>query len=98
MGYYIDPKEGTKEAWLAKYGRPLTGRPEWKSTAKSGELPVCLVDNRSFTAAGVCYSERETMEFARSDGRRKSWFVVPINHLIEVGAIPEGFALEELGP
>lgn len=98
MGYYIDPKDGTKESWLAQHGRPLPGQPKWKAVVKTGELPVCLVDNRAFTAAGVCFSEREQEAFARPDGRRKFWFAVPIQDLIQVGAIPKDFALEELGP
>ena len=97
MGYYIDPQNETKEAWLSKHGKPSPDQPKWKAAVKAGDLPVCLVDNRLFTAAGVCYSEREQEQFAQPDGRRKFWFTVPVKHLIEVGAIPKDFALEELG-
>lgn len=40
------------------------------------ELPVCLVDNGAFTAAGIAYDPRERDDFLRDDGRTKYWFAV----------------------
>lgn len=41
---------------------------------------VCVVSNFSFEAAGYCYDEREFEEFARYDGRQKTWLIVPDAH------------------
>jgi len=46
--------------------------------------PVCLVDNGAFTAAAVCYDERELEAFKRDDGRRKAWFQVHKDDLYTV--------------
>ena len=35
-----------------------------------------LADNGPFTAAGICYDDRELQDFARPDGRWKDWFAV----------------------
>ncbi len=64
MGCYINPSEMTKEKWLEKYGQ-VTVTPAWP--APEGTIPVCLIDNGPFTAAGICYSEREFKEFAAPD-------------------------------
>lgn len=98
MGYYIDPTDCTKEQWLLKHGTPVAGPPDWQAVHAAGALPVCLVDNRMFTAAGVAFSPNEQAAFARPDGRDKRWFTVPVSDLHAVGAIPKGFAIGELGP
>jgi hypothetical protein len=38
---------------------------------------VCVVDNGMFEAAAYCYSENEFHEFKRTDGRPKTWLIVP---------------------
>lgn len=97
MGFYIDPKNGTKEDWLFEHALLLAGPPDWATVRQQSRLPVCLVNNGMFTAAGVCFSPDEQDEFARPDRRPKLWFSVPIKDLYEVGALPQGFAVEELG-
>ena len=72
MGFYINPEDGTsKEEFLEKHGLRIE-HPTWPS--KPGTLPVCLVNNRSFTAAGIVFNDP-------SDHRPKRWYVVPIEAL-----------------
>jgi hypothetical protein len=84
MGFYINPQSGTKEEWLSKCGRriiiDLFSFEEYKEY-----LPVCLVDNGPFTAAGICYNECELDAFSDPmDSRPKKWYVVPTYKLLEV--------------
>lgn len=78
MGYYINPPDCSKEQWLEANGTgismPGTALANWDYTAR--QLPVCLVDNGAFTAAGIAYCEREAEAFAYTDGRRKRWYAV----------------------
>ena len=75
MGYYINPKDCTKEVFLELRGQHLPEPPtEWDFSSDS--LPVCLADNGLFTAAGIAYDARELEDWARPDGRPKSWYVV----------------------
>jgi hypothetical protein len=76
MGYYIDPKDMSKEAFLSKHGTFISGAP--KNFDFSGAtLPVCWVDNGPFTAAGICPHQGEVDAFAYPDARHKRWFEVP---------------------
>lgn len=84
MGYYINPEDGTtKEDWLevnASAG-PFP-RPRLKFDFTSPLLPVCLVHNGSFTAAGICYDEHELATFSQPDDHRpKLWFEVERSRL-----------------
>ena len=85
MGYYINPKVGTKEQWLEKYGNEVdTG-----SLDDPERVPVCLVDNGLFTAAGICYNHRELNEFSNpNDSRPKRWYLAPKDQLVREGYIP----------
>lgn len=75
MGYYINPKDKTKEQFLQEHGQSFLGDPsQYDTTGYS--LLVCLVDNGMFSAAGIAYDKREAIEFNRPDGRRKSWYEV----------------------
>lgn len=79
MGMYINPTDGsTKEKWLLKHGRQvMLDEAREKADFNSGPLPVCLVDNGPFTAAGICYDARELEAFTSpTDYRPKYWFLV----------------------
>lgn len=80
MGAYVNPKDGTtKEAFLAKYGTEVTREAvaSW-SYADLGELPVVLVDNGPFTAAGIAFCPQERDVFLRDGGGRPMrFYVVP---------------------
>jgi hypothetical protein len=83
MGLYINPKEGTKEDWLAKHGEEQTSVP--RHCKVGTKIVVCLIGNVFFTAAGwqrlqetlVMYRQAELEEFADPiDTRPKRWFLV----------------------
>lgn len=75
MGYYINPPNMSKEAFLQKHGKVISAN-EVNDQFNGEALPVCLVNNEGFTAAAIAYDPREANEFLRNDGRRKQWFVV----------------------
>lgn len=79
MGYYINPKAGSKESFLRNNAVALDEAPsaddiDWQ---KKDVLPVCLVDNGMFNAAGIAYSPGELEAFdLPDDDRPKSWFLI----------------------
>lgn len=85
MGCYVNPQDQTKEAFLAAEGRPVTQEEAGRTDFDSGaELPVVLVNNGAFKAAGVAYEREEFDAFAYPDGRSKQWFMVSRAKLFEV--------------
>ncbi len=76
MGYYINPPEGTKEEWLVKHGVGVTPGMVREWDFKGDYLPVCLVQNPSFTAAGIAYDKDEAQVFLAPDSRPRRWFSV----------------------
>lgn len=85
MGVYINSRNMSKEDWLEINGVPTTlnSLEHWNDLSY-GTLPVCLVDNGHFTAAGIAYCKEELECFKRNDGRPKKWFIVEIHKLHEV--------------
>ena len=80
MGYYINPVNETKEEFLEKHGQRVK-KEELKIVSDS--LPVVLIDNGDFTAAGICYDEKELREFTDpQDYRPKKYYQVPREALI----------------
>lgn len=79
MGEYINPRDGSsKEQFLTSHGREIND----PSEAFSTELPVCLMNNGRFTAAGIAYDEREVRAFTMpGDDRPKKWYAVPLEKL-----------------
>lgn len=94
MGCYINPENCEKEDFLAEHGELIYDVDEFTNNAfflnfnsilKQNKLPVVLVDNHVFTAAGVCYNEMEFKAFTNPrDGRRRQLFLVNIKDLIDV--------------
>ncbi len=80
MGYYINPETGTKEEWLRTHGEVVEGT--WPPPPD--HTLVCLIGNDGFTAAGIAYDLGERDEFAEPDGRRKMWYSVPTEQILEV--------------
>lgn len=87
MGYYINPKDMSKEEWLRKHAILQTnGDPGVLfRTIRPDQHMVCMVDNGGFTAAGIAYNQGEYNAFNYpNDERTKTWFVVQDKKLIEV--------------
>lgn len=83
MGYYINPKDMSKEQWLEKNGVKLQYAPKYDDTGKTKN--VCLVFNSYFTAAGIAYSEEEQDVFASPDDFcLRDWYCVDTEKLLEV--------------
>jgi len=82
MSFYINPPTLTKEAWLKENGKPIP-QPKWLDIPDDS-LPVCLVDNNMFTSAAIAYDEAEFSAFAAPDRRRKSWFLVLKEKILQV--------------
>ena len=90
MGYYLNPRDQTKEDWLAVHGVEVPSLMPFEAVASCGSLPVILVDNGHFTAAGVVMDARDQTYMAcnSSDKRPMRYFYVPVKDLKKVGAIP----------
>lgn len=86
MGLYINPPDMTKEEWLAKYAEEATPTDLALTTYPLGDkVPVVLVDNGWFTAAGVMYSVRELQEFLDPfDSRPKKCFLASKEELLKL--------------
>lgn len=85
MGYYVNPRGETKEQFLRREGIMMPpDRLDWKDVP-AGFLPVVLIDNGLFTAAGVAYDEAELKAFTRMDDRRpRQIFLVKIEKILQV--------------
>ncbi len=86
MGFYVNPRGETKESFLNREGikGPYDLRLSWKSVP-AGYLPVVLVDNGPFTAAGIAYCESELEAFTdMNDPRPRQIFFVKIEKLLPV--------------
>ena len=75
MGYYINHKDMSKEEFLVRKGTLLDEPPIVHEA--DDRTAVCLVDNGGFTAAGICFSANELVEFNNpTDYRPKQWYMV----------------------
>lgn len=74
MGYYINPKVGTKEQLL--YSQGIRVETPTRIPEDNTKCYVCLVDNGFFTAGGIAFSNSEIQAFAPFDGRPKRWFLL----------------------
>ena len=93
MGCYISlPTSGAtrgraQREWLQRHGTELPGPPAW-ATLPPDCLPVCLVDNITFMAAGVAFDELELQRFVYGrSGRAWTWFLVPRKKLYAVSPL-----------
>lgn len=78
MGYYVNPHNESKEAFLEREGTPLTPSELVTFDFKSDRLPVCWVKNPSFTAAGIAVDAWEMQRFINGmAGRQNRWYSVP---------------------
>lgn len=78
MGYYIKPLDKTKEAFLWDHGELVSRDVVLSHDLTGAKLPVALVDNGAFTAAGICWDRHEVEAFTRlSETRPILYFLVP---------------------
>jgi len=78
MGYYVNPTDMTKLEFLEQNGHPVSEEAVRKYTYDQDTLPVCLVHNATFVAAGIAVDERERGRFLREmGGREHQWYLVP---------------------
>jgi len=99
MGCYVNPSTETKESWLEAHGLSIGDialAPAWSAIPTpvhandtASMLPVILVDNGGFTAAAVCYSEREYREFLANDGRPKRVYIADVQSLKTVSDVEQ---------
>lgn len=85
---YINPPDISKETFLERYAQRVHVENVKSVLDKSPRthIPVCLVDNGAFRAAGVCYSHQEFDAFnSPTDNRPKKWYVIEINNLTNSG-------------
>lgn len=90
MGYYVNPPNESKESFLKREGilAPHT-KINWEDVPE-GFLPVVLVDNGPFTAAGIAYCKSELEAFtAPNDWRPRTIYFVKKEKLISVSDLPE---------
>ena len=98
MGAYVNPPGEAKEAWLLREGKllPVAKIPDW-DLVPSDLLIVCLVTNPDFTAAGICFDEKELIRFSDPrDERSKIWFLVDTEKLLNVSSELEGHLIGAL--
>jgi len=81
MGMYVNPKDETQDEFLEREGK-MVESVKWDDVP-SGELPVVLIDNGPWKAAGVAYKSSELDAFTDpNDHRNRVIFLVPIDKLI----------------
>lgn len=85
MGYYINPRNMSKETFLVEYGTEVPGKTlEWDAVP-SGCLPVVLLQNPMFSAAGIAYCKEELEAFTDpTDYRPRTIFIVEIKNIVQV--------------
>jgi hypothetical protein len=80
MGYYIEVQipHGKAQQLVDLYGATiLPQRPEAFEDVPEGQALICVVDNRAFEAAALCYSREEFEDFADPDDPRpRTWLLM----------------------
>ena len=88
MGIYFDPRNVSKEEWLyfnaEKFIPASALDAQYDLIRSNNQVPICLVDNGSFRAAGIAYTAFEYHRFIEStDDRPVSWWLVSVDKLLE---------------
>ena len=84
MGYYIETngRKG-KAKWLVDNAKAIVIREPVDGTADM--IPVCVVDNGAFEAAGIAFDARELAVFADpNDERERKWLSVPRTEVLKL--------------
>jgi len=83
MGYYIETTVSKgKVAWLVKHANGIIVP---KATPTKDSIPVIVIDNGPFEAAGIAFNSDELLVFTRPhDPRPKTIVMVPREKVIEL--------------
>lgn len=93
MSLYINPSSMTKEEFLDHFGAEfsiddLDEVSSWDPADKSERCIVSLVQNSSFSAAGIIEDQRDLDRWSNPrDGRPQRWFVVPTVDINQYGGV-----------
>ncbi len=93
MSLYINPSSMTKEEFLMKFGAEFSISDideisDWDPLDKSERCIVSLVQNLSFSAAGIIEDQRDLDRWAEPEDRRpQRWFVVQTADINEFGNV-----------
>lgn len=84
MGYYIETDSATnKAAWLVKNARGVIVPGPVPAPAPD-IIPVVVMHNECFEAAGIAFNAQELASFAHPDGRRKEYLLVPREEVVRL--------------
>ena len=88
MGCHIEPTDKSKLQWLIDNAVTVPrGLLDFDLVDPDGVL-VCLVNNGTFHAAGVCFNKAEFEAFRNPrDARPKVWFIARRSKVREVSAL-----------
>ena len=96
MGCYVNPKGMKNDKWVTANGKYICDIseyddvPVYRGLCNNNRLPVVLVDNGSFYAAGVCFDEQEYNRFTlSSDPRPRTIYTVDKELLKTVVDVPQ---------
>lgn len=78
MGYYIETDSNKGKAqWLRENAKAT-------NDYESGRIPIVVLDNGAFEAAGIAFNRREFEVFIRPSGRRFEVVYVPREEVIKL--------------
>lgn len=84
MGYYIETDSATnKAAWLVANARGVI-MPGPVPAPTPDIIPVVVMHNGYFEAAGIAFNAKELASFAHPDGRHKEYLLVPREEVIRL--------------
>ena len=104
MGCYVNPKDEPKEVWLMEnregdiiemmhleFVKIASKKDPYEVICEDNCLPVVLINNGPFTAAGIAYNKNEwdTFTNTKNDTRPRVIFKVKIEKLKEVSDLSE---------
>ena len=100
MGCYLETplSHGKAQQLVELYGAELRLlRPKHLKDVPEGKVLVCVLQNPTFDAAGVCYNNQEMLDFDQpSDYRPKTWLYLDMDKACELNPHTKNY-FEEMG-
>ena len=86
MGLYLEVKNRFDKAMQLKrdHGAQVVNKPKLLSDIPRNKTLVCVVENGTFDAIGVCFNQAELEAFAFPDRRRKTWMLIDTVEVIKM--------------